>query len=246
MKNHAYKTKELMQIVKERCKSLGVTQEQLAKKVKVSLPTVKRWFSGQGIDLENLFKLLDILSVSLEEIASSLPQIQSKTFTYTEEQEEFFSVNPEYLAYFDQLLQGKSPQQIQKSYQISVRSTRRYLKALEVLKLIEVHPQEKIKFLVVGEPEWRHNGKLALSMRENAFQEFMKTSKQKPGDIKLLIHRYSAEDCEELKQDMFNLIRKAQSFHKRTSLLGTTSKPYGCMLGLAPFTWNLLETVIEL
>lgn len=239
-------TKDLMAAMKARCKTLGITQEQLATKLGVSLPTIKRWLAGTGVGLESLFQLLKILDITLDEITWLLPQVKAKTFTYTPEQEAFFSDNPEFLSYFDQLIQRKSPSQIERSFNISSRSTRKYLKSLEAIGLIEVHPHDKVKLCVKGEPVWRESGRLALALREKAINEFIRTSGGKREDFTLFLHNYSPGDFAELKQEINDLRQKAQSFNRRSLILDGQSKPYGLMIGLAPFKWSLLNNVIDI
>lgn len=246
MRSTVEETQDLMAALKARCKAMGLTQGQLATKLGISLPTVKRWFSGHGVGLENLFQLLKILDISLDDIVSVLPQVKAKTFNYTLEQEDFFADQPEFLSYFDQLIQGKSPTQIERSFKISARATRKYLKQLEAIGLIEVHANDKVKLLVQGEPAWRQNGRLALVLRARAVTEFVQAAAVKSDELSLFLHGYTAADLSELRQEIGVLMQKAQSLHRRSTILDDQTKPYGLMIGLAPFKWSVLNHVIEI
>jgi len=239
-------TKELMAALKARCKAIGVTQEELATKLGVSLPTLKRWFAGTGVALENVFQLLNALDITLNDIVSVLPHVITKTFTYTQKQEDFFLSNLEYLSYFDQLIQGKSPKQIERSFKISARATRKYLKELEIIGLIEVHPHDKVKLCVHGEPVWRENGKLALALREKAIAEYIRSTASRRDDLTLFLHNYSSKDLAELRSEIVALMQKAQSFNRRSSIIEGHSMSYGLMIGLAPFKLSFLDDVKEI
>ncbi len=52
----------------------------LAQMLGVSLPTIKRWFSGQGLALGDLLRLLDALGLSLKELASMTGEESGRFF----------------------------------------------------------------------------------------------------------------------------------------------------------------------
>ncbi|MCB0404857.1 MAG: helix-turn-helix transcriptional regulator [Bdellovibrionales bacterium] len=246
MRTSSEDTKELMTVLKGRCKTLGITQEQLANKLGVSVPTLKRWFAGAGVGLEALFRLLQALDTSLSEVVGALPQVKAKTFSYTREQETFFAKKPAFLGYFDQLLQKKTPKQIERTFKISPRSTRHYLKQLEAIGLIEVYPGDRIKLLVSGEPSWRADGKLARSLRQRAIDEFVQVAANRNENLSLFLHAYCSADLSDLQHEVSALRLKAQSLHRRSLILAGETKPYGLMIGLAPFKWSVLNDVTDL
>lgn len=246
MQSISQETKDIMSALKVRCRALGITQEQLAAKLDVSLPTLKRWFAGHGVSLEDVFRILKVLDVSFDELVGVLPQTKTKCFMYTEDQEDFFLNHLEFLSYFDQLIQRKTPKQIERSFKISARSTRRYLSGLESVGLIEVFANDKVKLLVQGEPTWSENGKLALALKEKAVAEYVQKAIGKQDGLTLFLHQYSAEDVMELKAEIKALMIKAQSYNRRSGILENSTKPCGLLIGLAPFEWSLLTNVVDI
>ena len=69
--------KQAMIIVKNKAKSLGLTQSDLAKKLGVSLPTIKRWYGGGTVTLESFKLLVNEVGLSLTEIFSSIEESTS-------------------------------------------------------------------------------------------------------------------------------------------------------------------------
>ena len=60
--------------VKQLRKEQGLSQEQLAEKLIVSRAAVAKWESGIGLpDIENLKKLSEVLSVSIDELVGNVP-----------------------------------------------------------------------------------------------------------------------------------------------------------------------------
>src|SRR4051812_24247256 len=90
-----YMEKELMNSVKKKAQSQGITQKRIAQELKVSIPTVKRWWSGKGVTLEILNKICIFLGVPLSELFESLEKRGSARYTYTLEQEKMLVQNPQ-------------------------------------------------------------------------------------------------------------------------------------------------------
>ena len=57
---------------KLRARSLGVTQTKMAHDLNVSIPTVKRWYSGKGLTIASIEKVSEYLGQSLGELFSQI------------------------------------------------------------------------------------------------------------------------------------------------------------------------------
>ena len=119
-------TNELMKYLKQLAKSQGITQRVISEHLDVSLVTIKRWFAGSNMNLDQANQLCTFLGTTL---GQSLIAIEKKSdyFSYTNEQELFFSKNPDYLAFFDLILNGKKMKSITKKYKISYNQLTKYL-----------------------------------------------------------------------------------------------------------------------
>ena len=221
----------------------GLTQASLAKDMGVSLPTIKRWFSGKGVTLENLFSLLDLIGVSFQDLIEFIPP-ELKGFQYSSQQEEFFTRNPMYLAYFDRLLAGDRPQDVARQMRLTAKSTSRYLSGLEKIGLIEVHPENKIRMKVEGEPQWSKDGPLATKFRASVATEFIEKLGTKK--IHMGLHRLLPED----RDKSLALIKELQTFlmgsENRAKFLKKGMSSYGFMVALAPFESSLLTEIKNL
>ena len=229
--------KQALQIIKNKSKSLGLTQAHLAKKMGVSLPTIKRWYGGGTITLESLKLLANEAGLTLTEIFSSIEESTAPSFRYTDEQENFFSSNPDYLAFFDNLLRGYSPSQVQKKFQIADKKVTSYLSKLDKLKLIEWLPQDKVRLLVQGEPVWKVGGALGTKLRADIFQSFM--GAEVKANTHFFLHDYLPEDKEELARKIQDLIEFAKRANSRAKFKTDRSKAAGLYISLQNFRWSL-------
>ena len=229
--------KQAMQIIKIKSKSLGLTQETLAKKLGVSLPTIKRWYGGGTITLDSLNLLVNEVGLTLTEVFSSLESSLSPSFQYTDEQESFFSSNPDYLAYFDNLLRGYSPSQIQKKFHLIDKKCISYLAKLDRLKLIEWLPNNKVRLLVHGEPIWKPGGALATKLRSDILKNFFESESTVSSHF--FLHDYLPEDKEEIAKKIQELIEYSKRANSRAKFKVDKSKPIGLYLSLQNFRWNI-------
>lgn len=229
--------KQAMQVVKNKAKALGLTQIKLARKLNVSLPTVKRWYGGGTITLESLRVLVNEVGLTLTEVFSSIEESSTGTFSYTDQQEHFFAENPDCLAYFDNLLRGLSPNQIQKKFHLSEKKTIQYLSKLDKLKLIEWLPKNKVHLLVNGEPAWRPDGILGSKLRTDIFNNFL-TNESKT-NAHFFLHDYLPEDKDEIIRKLNELIQLARRANNRAKFKINEAKPVGLYLSLQNFRWNL-------
>ena len=230
---------QAMKIIKNKAKSLGLTQNELAKRLKVSLPTIKRWYGGGTITLESLHYLVAEVGLTLTEVFSSIENAASENFLYTEEQELFFSSHPDYLAYFDNILRGLSPIQIQKKFKITDKKTILYLSKLDKLKLIEWLPKNKINLLVKGEPIWKSDGSLAIKLRTDIFKSFIEAEKGLGSYF--FLHDYLPEDREEITRKIHELLEFSKRANSRAKFQIDSSGPAGLYISLQHFRWNIDE-----
>ena len=234
-----YLSNDVMKVVKRKAKSLGLTQTNLAKRLKVSLPTLKRWLAGGAISLDSLSLLVNEVGMTMTEVFSSVEALTTMSFQYSEEQEKFFSDHPQYLAYFDNLLRGLTPKQIQRKFVIDDRKTVSYLSKLDKLNLIMWLPNNEVRLLVEGEPVWNPKGPLARQLRKDIFESFIKSEKSK--DVHFYLHDYSKEDREEILKKISELIEIAKQANRRARYHAEEAKPAGLYISFQDFRWNLDE-----
>ncbi len=163
-------------ILKKALKVKGLTYEDLAVAMNVSLPTVKRMLTKEDLSLSRLFAICEIAGVSFGELSQLVDEsVRAEENDFTVEQEEFFAKHPHYLSFLTELSMKKTPAEIQKERNLTARSLQMYLTKLEVLNLVKRKGERWLPIHEV-QPNWRRNGALAKSQLKvtlsNAFQFF--------------------------------------------------------------------------
>jgi transcriptional regulator with XRE-family HTH domain len=230
-------SKEAMLVVKNRAKSLGITQSDIAQYLNVSLPTVKRWYSGSGVNIEILKNICDVIEVSLSDVFTMVESNEGNQFTYTDTQEKFFSKNPHCLAFFDYLVRGFSVSRIQKKFSLPRVELEKILNQLEKLELIDWLPGNKAKLKVSGEPAWISGGPLSNKFRESILNSFVNGHNKK--NTKFLLHDYLDSDFNKIKSKLDELLEFASIANRRAKSSADKSKNYGFYISLKGFNWDM-------
>ena len=74
-------------------KAKGITYNQIAKALDISLSTVKRDFALKNLSLSRFLSICEITNISLKDLSQSIEVSQPKTHILTDEQEAFFAKN---------------------------------------------------------------------------------------------------------------------------------------------------------
>jgi len=138
----------LLAALKSALKTRGVTYSAVAAALGTSLPTVKRMLNKGAIPLSTLARIAALVDLSIAALSERAVAARKTITFFDEAQDELFFRRPEMLAYFSRLLDGETPQQIERAVGLSPASTTAYLLALDKARLIELLPDNRVRLLV--------------------------------------------------------------------------------------------------
>ncbi len=233
---------DVLNVLRKLVKGRGFTQAELAKRLKVSVPTVKRWLRGDGLDLRGLDRILSVTGIAFFELAAAAGMSGTETFQYTEQQEAVLAKDFDALTVFDHLLHGVSVKEIAKTCSLSRAAISRKLRELESIGLIERHPRDRIKVLVRGEPIWRKDGALDRAFKQSAIQGFLSAADRTPGAKIMGTYWLTPEDARKAQtmlDDLREFLRRAEH---RAKLSPERVQLHGCLSVFGPFDWRVLST----
>lgn len=164
-----FKSQKIKSAIKALLKKKNLKYEDLAEELECSLPTVKRILGPEELTLNRLFQICDILDISLSELEAFSEEGTKETETFTKEQDEFLAKNRNYFAYLMKLYSGETPKKIAEKYNLTQRSTDKYLIGLERLELIRVTGKQIVKTAFKNSPNIG-SGKLAKAYFESLIQ----------------------------------------------------------------------------
>lgn len=201
--------------------------------LKISLPTMKRWLKGNGVLLRDWVRMLDMLNLTLVEIAKLAEGELSKKFFYSLPQEQEFAKEDGLLAFFDALLKGKTVSQIARHHSLSERSVIFYLSRLEKIGLIEWLPKNKVKLLVAGEPNWIKGGPLSKKFRRKIIDAHMSRYIDDSENLKIAVYSLGKESSQRVRLLMSEFVEKIRIFEIKDGSNSDSKKLTTLILGMS-------------
>jgi transcriptional regulator with XRE-family HTH domain len=203
----------VLEALKRALKERGVTYAAVASALGTSLPTVKRMLNKGAIPLSTLARIAALVDLSLGELTDRAVAARP-TFTFFDDaQDELFFRRPELLAYFLRLVDGETPQQIERAAGISEASTTAYLLALDRVKLLELLPENRARLLVKSPCGFSRRSKtLARDLRAtiDALADGLFSRFHTPGDDMILVKplRLTPSAYGELRKELREVVER--------------------------------------
>lgn len=170
--------------LKKVIKNRNLTYAQLAKIMKTSEVTVKRFFSEDKYSTR-LFEICETLELSFFDLVETAKIARKKAFQLTEAQDRFFVKNIGHFAIFREIYRKRSIKEIQKRWKLTNPQMTKVLTPLERLKLIEVLPNNGIRVVPEGVMELEPHSSLEVLLRHELTAPFLTQFQKKtpPGAI---------------------------------------------------------------
>ena len=139
----------LKQSIKSIIRKRGYTYQDLADKLGLSLATVKRILNQDELSLTRLYAIADWLGLSVSEIIELSKEGGRPSFPeFTEEQERFLAEHADCAVILEEVIAGRSFEEIRKRYKLSKESLEKYLLRLDRENLIELRSGNRVRRLV--------------------------------------------------------------------------------------------------
>lgn len=163
---------ELKRALRER----GVTYAMIAKRLRLSEATVKRWFSNRDFKLEIIDRICDLADIDLTELLERLSESSGRLTELTEPQERELMTDPKLFLMTYLMINRWKYEDIIEVYDLSGQEAERLLIRLDRLKIIELQPFNKVRLLVSRQFRWRANGPIQRFFQEVLMREFFSAS----------------------------------------------------------------------
>jgi DNA-binding Xre family transcriptional regulator len=194
----------------------GLTYAAVAAKLRLSVASVKRLFSGGDLTLRRVDQICELLETGLADIlARARDRPATRQLTLAQEQE---IVSDPKLFLVAWLVINRTPfDQIARSYQFTEREVLRLFFRLDQMKVIELQPGNRVRLLVSRYFSWRPGGPVQRYIHQKLLREFMSShfvgpqdgfffhggavSEASLGELKLLLRNASRQCAEIIEQD---------------------------------------------
>lgn len=220
----------LMRVIREEVRRKQLRIQDLAKLMKVSEPTMKRYLAGKGVTLEVWTKLYEILDLNIRQVAERAGDIMVYQKTFTEKQELTFCKVPGLYAFFIQLTMNFTAKEIMAKFKLTEKSVFFYLKTLDDIGLIKWKGGLEFKANFSGEPNWRKGGPLSKKNKDTKFNEFV-IGNRNSEHWRMGGYHLTLEDLDLVRQQASSVLTVAWRAEQRTNHLKRGRRPVSiCIL----------------
>jgi transcriptional regulator with XRE-family HTH domain len=149
----------------------GLTYAAVAKKLSLSVASVKRLFSGGDLSLKRVDQICELLETGLADIlAQARDRPAANQLTLAQEQE---IVSDPKLFLIAWLVLNRAPlEDIVRSYKFTEREVLKLFYKLDQLKVIELQPGNRARLLVSRHFSWRTGGPVQRYIHQKLLREF--------------------------------------------------------------------------
>jgi DNA-binding Xre family transcriptional regulator len=237
--------RRIVDTLKKMLRLRGLTYADLAKRIELSEPSVKRLFSQRSFTLARLAQICDSLEIDFAELARLARGREGETAEMTLAQETALAADARLLAVFYLAISGWTHEEIVAHYQISSVQCTGLLAKLDRLGLIDLMPGNRIRPRLPRSARLRPDGPIRRRHGKRAVEDFLAPQFDRVGG-------YFAFEFRELSRASFEVLRRklerlAAEFHELAEIDGQlkpgSRQTIGMALGVRP--WSM-ENAIEL
>ncbi len=236
----------IVQTLKRLMKSRAKTYKQLAHQINLSEVSIKRIFSRSTLSLSRLEQICLALEVSIEEVARiSVEQPTDNSEFVTLEQEKELAADPNLLACYYLIANGRTGSEIAVELGVDERQVRRWLVKLHALNLVELRSKFRARARTTSSITWRKDGPMRRLYESQVRREFLQSAFAAPSEA---LHFRSAELSEEsCRVVLRKLERLAMEFRDLAELDKTLpardKRSMGILLAGRPWVFSMFESL---
>ena len=158
MDNNTAQTTALVAALKKLLRSRGMTYRDLAAKLGLSEPSVKRVFSEETFTLQRLEEVCTVLEIDFFELAKLARGAAAAVDEMTVEQEKALAADPHLLGVFYLLFNDWQPDDVHARYRLTRADVLKHVLRLEKLGLVDLMPKDRVRLRVPKSLRLRRDG----------------------------------------------------------------------------------------
>jgi len=234
------RTSTLIRALKATLKSRGITYEELARRLKISHPSVKRLFAEETFTLKRIEEICNVLEIDFFDLARLARGASTETDEMSSPQEEALAHDARLLGMFYLVFNEWTVDEILEVYELSKADCTKLLLQLDKLRLIELGANNAVRLRVPKTLRLQRNGPIRRSHGKSVVSDFLQVDFAAMGGF----FRFEFRDLS--RASVAHLERKleriAHELHELAELDGylppDQRQTIGLALGMRPWTMS--------
>jgi DNA-binding Xre family transcriptional regulator len=224
--------------LKRSLREKNLTYAAVAKKLGLSVASIKRLFSSGDISLKRLDRICELLESNLSEILQRARE-RPATDQLTLAQEQEIVSDPALFLMAWLVVNRATLAEIARTYKFSEREVLRYFIKLDHMKVIELQPGNRPRLLVSRHFSWRAGGPVQRYIHSKLLREFTDTHFTGPQE-EFFFHggEVSEQGMGELQQILRNTARQCAEILDRDRAPRDSRRGAAFVLALRPWKYS--------
>jgi transcriptional regulator with XRE-family HTH domain len=232
-------TAALVQGVKIRLRAQGLTYRELARRLGLSEPTIKRDLARGTFSLKRLDRICEVLGVGVEDLLS--PPDRSPITELTEQQEHALVSNPRLLVVTYLVVNDWKFADIIATFRLDANELIDVLLKLDRLKILDFRPPTRMRKLTARNFTWRKDGPVQAYFLQRVIPEFFNARFEALGDeMRFVAGTLSAASMLRLQSSLRRVAAEFEQLAHQDSRLPLEERD-GCSAILAFRRWEFSE-----
>lgn len=238
-------TATLVNTLKSNLKTRGITYKTLGLKWQLSEASVKRIMSEEDLTLERIEQACELMGISFSELIKLSPfDLETTDQAISPIHELEFSKDLRLYHLWRLLGEGLGLKQIERKYTISAAEIQKALLKLDRMGLIELHPNNKVKFRSGNRTLLRKDGPLGKILLNEAKTSFLnhpfKNTMQE--HLRFVLYRLSPSSALRYKTKIDKLVNEMK-IESEVEINNSDSIEFGLLAALRPWESPLMQAI---
>jgi transcriptional regulator with XRE-family HTH domain len=234
-------TTVIVDAIKRRLKAQGMTYRALARRLRLSEPTIKRDLTRGDFSLKRLDAICEILGVDVADLATEEAPRDSRLTRFTDAQERALTANPKLVLLTYLLVNRWTLDEIIEAIALDENELVRQLLALDEIGIVNFRPPRGVQLLTARNFTWRKDGPLHEFFLQRVVPDYFRAAFDGGGDEFLfLTGSLSTASRERLKAALNRVTAEFEELARQDARL-PVSERHGCAALLTLRDWRLSE-----
>lgn len=232
----------LVEALKQALRARGLTYAQLARRLGLSEPTVKRMFSRGSFTLARIESILRVLDLEFYDLARMSRGAAGGPAQLTLEQETTLARDARLLSVFWLLLNDWSFEEILADYAVTRAELTLAFARLARVRLIDWGPRERARLAVSRDFQWRPGGPVKKAYGARVMQEFLAARFDGPGEwLRFEARDLSADSISVLRRRLEKLVAEFnETAEVDADLPGRRRQSLGLLVACRPWQFSAM------
>jgi transcriptional regulator with XRE-family HTH domain len=231
----------IVDAIKRRLRAQGMTYLALARRLKLSEPTVKRDLARGDFSLKRLDEICEVLGATVAELVNEEPPRELRITRFTDAQERALTNDPRLVLLTYLLVNRWTLDEITDVIELGENDLVKALLALDEIGIVKFRPPRSVQLLTARNFAWRNNGPVHAFFLQRVVPDYFRTRFDGPGDAFYFVAgSLSPASQARFKSALDRITVEFEDLARQDARLPVTQR-HGCAAILALRDWRFTE-----